>query len=168
MSHQCHPFHPGLAVAVVCLATSSGGGTTGDVSAVASPKVQTILALHIWPWTTPDSGRAASTHPADGTRQPHVGSAAHCQRTAAQAGPAGLAAYRAHVYPQASAPWSRPTHDVPALAYVRSPSRVGPHRPWRGLRSHPRYAGLRCMDAMATSAVAKTNRRERVAGNPTA
>jgi hypothetical protein len=34
----------------------------------------------------PDSGRAARAHPADGTRQPHVGSAAHRQRTAAQAG----------------------------------------------------------------------------------
>jgi hypothetical protein len=53
---------------------------------VASPTVQAMLALHIWPWTAPDSGRAARAHPADGTRQPHVGSAAHRQRTAAQAG----------------------------------------------------------------------------------
>jgi hypothetical protein len=77
--HRRHSRGSGLAVAVVRLATRSGCGAPGDVQTVAAPRVPPVLAQDTVFWTAPDPDSVTRAHPTDGTRQSHLGSAAHRQ-----------------------------------------------------------------------------------------
>jgi len=164
---RTRPVSPLSGCPLVRLAPSPNRGTTEDLFPLASPRIAAVLAAcrpSLDRQAIPPELQALIRRMARDNGGATGVSKRHGQRIVAQARPAGLAAHRAQVYTQASAPCSRPTRDVPALAYVRSPSRVGliargvapisPEvcRPW--------LQQMRC----AASAVPKTNRRERVTG----
>src|SRR5262249_12558479 len=137
--HQRHPLHARLAGAVVRLAPRSRCRATGNVPAVAAPRVPTVLARHTIPGTAPAPRGAARTHPAEGACPSYVGPATHGQRTGAQARPAGLTETRAPVHAHISGSSARPPRAVAALAPVPGHSHPLPRRPWHGHGPpHPR------------------------------
>ena len=154
----CHDHRP----SPWCKHAGSGCGPTGDVPALASATVQALLVLHFGSWTAPDSGRAASPYPSDGTRQHHVGLATHRQRTPAQARLAGLAAHRPEVHTPISRSSVRPSRTLPTLADLRAQSRTRADRQWHGRGSpHPRRPGLIRSRHAHPSAVVGPSYRER-------
>src|SRR5215831_12964810 len=70
---QCNPPCPGLALALVRLASGLGCGATRDLSPLASAGIPLVLEMEIQTGSTTDSSGAASADSPDGPRQSDVG-----------------------------------------------------------------------------------------------
>ena len=70
---RCHPPRPGLARALVRLASGLGRGAPRDLSPLASAGIPALLALEIHTWTPADPCGPASPHPPHGAGEPVVG-----------------------------------------------------------------------------------------------
>jgi len=75
------PSRPGLAWAVLRLATRPSGGATRDISPLASAGVPVILALEVHPWTPAYPYGPPRTHPSHGSGESDLGRGAHCHGT---------------------------------------------------------------------------------------
>ena len=96
--------------------------------------------------------------------RPHLGPAAHCQRTPTQAWPARVAAHRPHVPAHAWRSRAKPPRAVAALAHMPAPARVGPSRQWCGCGPHPRSPDVVCTPHAAPSVLVGPSRREQGGG----